>query len=157
KLDWEWMGHGENNSSMFTKFAEDEERAIIARVLSTIEKATGRRPRGWLSPALSETHNTPDLLAEAGVEYVGNWVNDEQPYPMKVKKGALYSMPYSIEVNDIPAFLEHHRTGEEFYQLICDQFDGLYESGAQSARVMAIALHPFLIGHPHRAKYLDKA
>jgi allantoinase len=157
KLDWEWMGHGENNSSLLTDLGEDEERAIIGRVVSTIEKACGARPRGWLGPALSETYNTPDLLAEAGVEYVADWVNDEQPYPMKVRKGTLYSMPYSIEVNDIPAFLEHHLTGEEFSQLICDQFDGLYESGAQSARVMAICLHPFLIGHPHRAKYLDKA
>ncbi len=105
---------------------------------------------------MSETVNTPDLLAEAGVEYVADWVNDEQPYPMKVKNGTLYSMPYSIEINDIPAFLEHHMTGEEFCQMICDQFDGLYEAGARSSRVMAICLHPFLIGHPHRAKYLDK-
>ena len=157
KLDWEWMGHGENNSSLLTKLGEDEERTIIARVLGTIAQACGARPRGWLGPALSETDNTPDLLAEAGVQYVADWVNDEQPYPMKVKTGTLYSMPYSIEINDIPAFLEHHLTGEEFCQMICDQFDGLYESGARSSRVMAICLHPFLIGHPHRAKYLDKA
>ncbi len=157
KLDWEWMGHGENNSSLLTKLGEDEERTIIARVLGTIAQACGARPRGWLGPALSETDNTPDLLAEAGVQYVADWVNDEQPYPMKVKTGTLYSMPYSIEINDIPAFLEHHLTGEEFCQMICDQFDGLYKSGARSSRVMAICLHPFLIGHPHRAKYLDKA
>jgi allantoinase len=157
KLDWEWMGHGENNSSLLTKLEADEERTIIGRVVDTITEACGAKPRGWLGPALSETVNTPDLLAEAGVEYVADWVNDEQPYPMKVETGALYSMPYSIEINDIPAFLEHHMTGEEFCQMICDQFDGLYESGARSSRVMAICLHPFLIGHPHRAKYLDKA
>lgn len=157
KLNWEWMGHGENNSTFITKYQETEERQIIERIASTIEKSCGTRPRGWLSPALTETHNTPDLLAEAGFEYLANWVNDEQPYPMKVRKGSLISIPYSIEINDIPAFLDHHHTGEEFGQMICDQFDGLYESGAQSARIMAIALHPFLIGHPHRSKYFDKA
>ena len=84
-------------------------------------------------------------------------MNDEQPYPMRVKSGQMYSMPYSIEINDIPAFLDMKHTGEEFSRMICDQFDGLYEDGARSARVMAICLHPFLIGHPHRSKYFDQA
>jgi peptidoglycan/xylan/chitin deacetylase (PgdA/CDA1 family) len=157
KLGWEWMGHGENNSTFMAKFEEAEERSIIRRVRDTIQSATGVQPRGWLSPALTETHNTPDLLAEAGFDYVGNWVNDEIPYPLKVKTGSLHSIPYSIEINDIPAFLDHHHTGEEFGRMICDQFDGLYESGEQSPRVMAIALHPMLIGHPHRSKYFDQA
>lgn len=157
KLGWEWMGHGQTNSVLFNAQKEDEERALIAEITSTITKATGTKPKGWLSPALSESFNTPDLLAEAGYEYVANWVNDEQPYPMKVKKGALYSIPYSIEINDIPAFLDRHWDAEQFYKAICDQFDVLYEDGARSARVMAICLHPFLIGHAYRSKWFDKA
>ncbi|MGE0747845.1 MAG: polysaccharide deacetylase family protein [Rhodospirillales bacterium] len=157
KLGWEWMGHGQTNSVLFNAQKEDEERALIAEITSTITKATGTKPKGWLSPALSESFNTPDLLAEAGYEYVANWVNDEQPYPMKVKKGSLYSIPYSIEINDIPAFLDRHWDAEQFYQAICDQFDVLYADGARSARVMAICLHPFLIGHAYRSKWFDKA
>ena len=126
-------------------------------MVGTIAKATGTPPRGWLGPALSESFNTLDILAEAGIEYVGDWVNDEQPYPMKVKKGRMFSLPYSIEVNDIPAFIDRGWSAEQFYQTIVDQFDMLYEAGAKSARVMSICLHPFLIGHPFRAKYLDKA
>ena len=156
-LGWEWMGHGTNNSILLNAQAEDEERALIREVVETIAKGTGKRPRGWLSPALSESLRTLDLLAEAGIEYVGNWVNDEQPYPMRVKTGSMISIPYSIELNDIPAFLEMKRTGEEFGRMICDQFDMLYEDGAKTGRVMAIALHPFLIGHPHRAKYFANA
>jgi allantoinase len=157
KLNWEWMGHGTTNSMLFDKQTEDEERALIREVVKTIAAGTGKAPRGWLSPALSETHCTLDLLAEAGIEYVGNWVNDEQPYPMRVKSGAMISMPYSAELNDIPAMLEHHKSGEQFAQMIRDQFDVLYEDGAKTGRVMSICLHPFLIGHPHRSKYFDQA
>ena len=156
-LGWEWMGHGTTNSVLFNAQSESEERALVREVVETIAKGTGKAPRGWLSPALAESVNTLDLLAENGIEYVGNWVNDEQPYPMRVKTGRMLSLPYSIELNDISNFLGLHRTGEEFCRVLCDQFDGLYEDGATSGRVMAIPLHPFLIGHPHRAKYFAEA
>ena len=157
RLGWEWMGHGTNNSTLINRQSEEEERALISGVVQTIERSTGAHPRGWLSPALSESHRTLDILAENGIEYVGNWVNDEQPYPMRVKSGTVLSMPYSIEINDIPAFLDQKQSGETFGRMICDQFDGLYEDGAKSGRVMAICLHPFLIGHPHRSKYFAQA
>jgi allantoinase len=157
QLGWEWMGHGKTNSILFNKQSEDEERALIAEILDTITKSTGVRPRGWLGPALTESFNTPDLLAEAGIEYVGDWVNDDEPYAMNVRKGALYSIPYNIELNDISAFVGRGWTGEQFYQMLVDQFDVLYEEGAKSAKVMAICLHPFLIGLPFRSKYFDKA
>lgn len=156
-LDWEWMAHGSTNSVLFNDQSEEEEREIIRTIVSTIKASTGTAPKGWLSPALSESFNTPDILAENGIEYVCNWVNDEQPYPMNVKKGSLISVPYSIEVNDIPAFLDRGMTGEDFYQMIIDQFDVLYEDGAKSGRVMAICLHPFLIGQAFRSKYFEKA
>jgi peptidoglycan/xylan/chitin deacetylase (PgdA/CDA1 family) len=157
KLNWEWMGHGTTNSIMLNQQTEAEERAQIRESVTTIAKAVGKAPRGWLSPALSETVRTLDILAEHGIEYVGNWVNDEQPYPMRVKKGTMFSMPYSQELNDIPALLNLHQSPERFGQMICDQFDVLYEDGAATGRVMSICLHPFITGHPHRSKYFAKA
>jgi peptidoglycan/xylan/chitin deacetylase (PgdA/CDA1 family) len=157
KLGWEWMGHGNNNSTLFAGQSEPEERALIKHVVTTISKSVGKAPRGWLSPALSETMRTLDILAENGIEYVGNWVNDDQPYPMRVKKGSMIAMPYSVEINDIPALLDLHQSPETFGQMICDQFDVLYEDGAQTGRVMSICLHPFLVGYPHRSKYFAKA
>jgi allantoinase len=154
---WEWMAHGKNNSTLISKLDEDQERAMINEVIDTIEQGTGKRSRGWLSPALSETVNTPDILAAAGIEYTANWVNDEQPYPMTVKQGSLVSLPYAIELNDIPAFLDLKQSGEQFATMIRDTFDTLHEEGAASARVMAISLHPFLIGHPHRSKPFERA
>jgi hypothetical protein len=106
---------------------------------------------------LTETFNTPDLLAEAGIDYLCDWTNDEQPYRMQVKTGAMFSIPYSTEINDIPAILGGKQSGESFGRMIRDQFDVLYEDGAVSGRVMSICLHPFLIGHPHRSKYLAEA
>jgi allantoinase len=112
KLGWEWMGHGNNNSTLFAGQSEAEERALIKDVVTTISKSVGKAPRGWLSPALSETMRTLDILAENGIEYVGNWVNDDQPYPMRVKKGSMIAMPYSVEINDIPALLDLHQSPE---------------------------------------------
>ncbi len=154
---WEWMGHGATNSQNLANLDEAEERTLIGSVLDRIEAAVGNRPRGWLGPALTETHNTPDLLAELGVDYVADWVNDEQPYELSVKSGRLCSIPYSIEINDIPGFLEFKLSPVEFGQMIRDQFDVLYEDSATNGRVMSICLHPFLIGHPFRAKYLADA
>ncbi|MAF48308.1 MAG: polysaccharide deacetylase family protein [Rhodospirillales bacterium] len=157
ELGWEWMGHGRNNSEMITGLEEAEERAILGEVYSTIETHTGTKPRGWLGPALTETFNTPDILAEVGFDYVGDWVNDEQPHELNVKSGRLLSVPYSIEVNDIPAFVDRGWSAEQFYQTIVDQFDVMYADGEANGRIMAIALHPFLIGHAFRSKYLDMA
>jgi peptidoglycan/xylan/chitin deacetylase (PgdA/CDA1 family) len=157
KLGWEWMGHGTTNSILLNAQSQSEERALIREAVTTIGTSVGKAPRGWLSPALSETVNTLDILAENGIEYVGNWVNDEQPYPMQVKRGHMFSMPYSQELNDIPALLGLHQSPERFGQMICDQFDVLYEDGAKTGRVMSICLHPFLVGHPHRSKYFAKA
>ena len=156
-LGWEWMGHGSTNSDLFTNMTENEERQIIRKVLDTIESSTHQKVKGWLSPALSETYNTLDILAEEGVEYVANWVNDEQPYPMKVRKNSIISIPYSIELNDISVLLHLGRSPAEFAQMIMDQFDVLYKDGANNARVMAISLHAFLTGHPHSSKYVDQA
>lgn len=157
ELRWDYMGHGQTNSVLIHHQPEDEERELIRSVLDTLETHTGQRPKGWLSPSLTESPRTPDLLAEAGVEYLADWANDEQPFPMKVRNGALISVPYSIEINDITVFLGCYGTAEDFYQRVVDQFDVLYEDGAVSGRVMAISLHPFLIGHGFRSKYLDKA
>lgn len=157
KLGWEWMGHGTTNSTLINQQSPAEERALIKEVVGTIKKSVGSAPRGWLSPALSETVHTLDILAENGIDYVGNWVNDDQPYPMRVNKGSMIALPYSVEINDIPALLGLHQSPERFGQMICDQFDVLYEDGAKTGRVMSICLHPFLVGHPHRSKYFAKA
>ena len=116
------------------------------------------RPSGWLGSGLQETWDTLDLLAENGVQYVSDWCNDDQPYEMSLESGrAIIAMPYSQEINDKPAFEQRHRTAGEFQEMICRQFDVLYREGEHSGRVMAIAIHPYLTGMPHRIDAFDAA
>ncbi len=156
-LGWEWMAHGPNNSMLFTGMPEEVERPIIAGTLDVLAKCLGKRARGWLSPALTETDVTLDLLAEAGIEYVADWCNDEQPYTMKTRKGSIVALPYTLEVGDIPVFLFNGGSGQDFENMIVDQFDQMYEEGETVPRFLSIALHPFLVGHPFRARHLERA
>jgi allantoinase len=153
KLKWELMGHGLTNSVMLTGLSAEKEAAVIAEAREVIEQ-WGQKMRGWLGPGLSETWHTLDLLREHGVDYVCDWVNDDLPYRMN---NGLYSIPYSIELNDMPLFNMPSISIDDFYRRICESFDVLYEEGERNGRVMAIALHPFLIGVPHRIRTLDRA
>ena len=153
KLKWELMGHGLTNSVRLTGLSKEEEVAVIAESRAVIEQ-WGQKMRGWLGPGLSETWHTLDALRDHGVDYVCDWVNDDLPYRMN---NGLYSIPYSLELNDMPLFNVPSISAEDFQRRICETFDVLYEEGEKNGRVMAIALHPFLIGVPHRIRYLDRA
>jgi len=157
KLGWEFMGHGKTNSRPLSGMSEAEESTLIPEVLATIERATGRRPRGWLGSGLAETDRTLDLLAQHGVRYVADWVNDDQPYPLRTDHGPLYSLPYAIETNDIGAFVRRSFTPADWGTMLRDQFDVLYAESAQTAKVMCIALHPWIVGQPFRAKHFEAA
>ncbi|MFC3052867.1 polysaccharide deacetylase family protein [Kordiimonas pumila] len=155
--DWEWGMQGDNNTSIMTVMTEDEERAFISKNVAIVEKATGKRPKGWLGMCLAESFKTPDFLAEAGIEYVSNYAHDELPVPMKVEKGSLLTMPYTLELNDVPTIMGKGTSAEVFGQMIKDQFDVLYEEALELPRVMSISLHPFITGHPFRMKHFKAA
>lgn len=157
KLGWEFMGHGESNARYVDAMTPEEERRVIFSTFDRIEKYTGTRPRGWLSPRVRMTWHTLDFFAEAGCDYFCDFINDDQPYLMDAGGKGMVSIPYSSEINDLSAFLQYNRTAEEFETMIRRQFDVLYREGEESGRVMAICLHPFLIGVPHRIDALDSA
>jgi peptidoglycan/xylan/chitin deacetylase (PgdA/CDA1 family) len=157
KRRWAWLAHGKNNSIFEAGMSLDEERTYLTDVVRTIQQGTGQQPKGWLGPALSETFNTPEILAELGLTYLLDWCNDDQPFPLKVKAGRMISVPYSIEMNDISLFVGKSLAGADFAQEVMDQFDVLYEEGAHSGRVMCLALHPFVVNQPFRHKHLDRA
>ena len=157
KRGWEFMGHGTTNSTSLASLPPDQERDTIKGILKTIEQATGKRPRGWLGSGLIETYNTLDILAEEGVIYCGDWNNDDQPYLMNVKKGKMYSIPYCMEMNDIPLFIRKGYTGGQYYRSVIDQFEALYADSKKQPRVMGVPLHPMITGQPLRIKYLERA
>jgi peptidoglycan/xylan/chitin deacetylase (PgdA/CDA1 family) len=145
KRNWEFMGHGTTNSTN------------LGGLLRTIEQATGKKPRGWLGSGLVETYDTLDILAAEGVIYCGDWNNDDQPVPMKVKSGKMFGVPYCNEINDIPLYIRKGYTGELYLRSVIDQFDVLYADSRKQPRVMGVPLHPMISGQPLRIKYLERA
>ncbi len=156
-LGWEFMGHCQTNSRRLTEVTAADERQVIGDTLARIERASGTRPVGWLGAGLQETWTSLDHLIEEGCRYVADWINDDQPYPMDVGGRRIVSIPYTFETNDTPTFLFYKYSADEFERMICRQFDTLYREGAESGRVMAICLHPYIIGVPHRIAALDAA
>ena len=133
----------------------EDQAAMIARSLDKIERFAGRRPLGWLGPGLTETEATPDLLAAAGVKYIADWVYDDEPTEIRTAHGPLITLPYTVELNDIPMMLVQHHESAYFTQRCIDSFERLYREGAERAKIMAIAIHPYISGQPHRIKYLE--
>ncbi|HWM44854.1 MAG TPA: polysaccharide deacetylase family protein [Burkholderiales bacterium] len=153
KAGWEFMGHGYIQRPMH--HVEDQP-AAIRQTIEEIKAFTGKKPRGWESPGLTETYDTIDWLAEAGIEYVADWVLDDQPCTIQTAHGPIVSVPYTVEMNDIAMMVLQNHPSEEWLRRGVDQFDRLYAEGEKSARVMAISVHPYISGVPHRIAYLEK-
>jgi peptidoglycan/xylan/chitin deacetylase (PgdA/CDA1 family) len=149
---WEFMGHSWEQGPIHR---EPDQRAMIHRSMDRLEKFTGRRPVGWLGPGLTQTYDTPELLAEAGVQYIGDWVYDDEPTTIRTANGPLVTLPYTVELNDIPMMIVQHHESDYLLKRAIDQFDRLYEEGAERAKIMSIAIHPYISGQPHRIKYLE--
>jgi len=150
---WEFMGHGWIQRPMH--HVEDQQ-AAIRDTMAAIKALTGKNPRGWESPGLTETYETIDYLREAGIEYVADWVLDDQPCKIRTAHGPMVSVPYTVEMNDIAMMALQHHPSEEWLRRGIDSFDRLYQEGEQSARVMAISVHPYITGVPHRIGYFEK-
>jgi allantoinase len=152
--NWEFIGHGFSQKNM-QKVAD--ERADIAKTSAAIRAATGKNPRGWLGPGLTETWETPDLLAEAGYDYVCDWVLDDQAVVLKTRARPIVNLPYTQECNDVAMMLIQHHKAAEYQDRAIDQFEQLYSDARRSARVMALVVHPYIMGAPHRLKYFRGA
>ena len=159
KRNWAWIGHGINNApaNFISNITEAREREILSSVLDAMEEVIGRPTKGWLSPFLVHTDNTPRLLEEYGVEYLCDYTADDHPFRFNTPNGNLISVPYTVELNDIPAFGNVGVSSEAFGDMIIDQFDVLYEEGATNARCMPICLHTFWVGQPNKFKHLARA
>ncbi len=156
---WEVIANGQDMEHLHHGgLALDDEKKLVEDTLALLRKASGQPVRGWLSPAKSESAHTPDLLAAAGVDYVCDWVNDDMPYPMRTTSGRLHAMPHPIDIDDTTILVQNHHTEDDFRDQLCDQFDLLYrESASQGGRIMAISLHPWVIGQPYRIGALEQA
>src|ERR1700754_2658789 len=150
---WEFMGHAYEQGPIHK---ETDQKAMIARSMAVIEKCTGKRPVGWLGPGLTQTLETPELLAGAGVKYIGDWVYDDEPTTIATGNGPLVTLPYTMENNDITMMMVQHHEAAYWTQKCIDTFDRYYQEGAERPKIMAMAIHPYISGQPFRIGYLEK-
>lgn len=153
----EIAGHGRSNAERQGTLAEPQEAALIAAATDAIRAAEGRAPKGWLGPWISQSALTPDLLHESGYDYLLDWCHDDQPTWMRTRTGRILSVPYPQELNDIPQIVGRKREGAEFADMIVDAFEVMLEESTRRPLVMGIALHAYLMGHPHRYRHLARA
>jgi peptidoglycan/xylan/chitin deacetylase (PgdA/CDA1 family) len=153
KSGWEVMGHGYVQRPMHSL---ENQRQEIRRAIEAIRAFTGKAPRGWESPGLTETFETIDLLAEEGIEYVADWVLDDQPCEIATTTGTVVSIPYTVEMNDVSMMAVAQHPSDEWLKRGIRQFDRLYEESLQITRVMAVSMHPYLSGVAHRIGYVEE-
>lgn len=158
KRNWELVAHSQIENDLLVNFSKDPaaERRYIKATLAEYEEVVGRKAKGWLSPSVSPTLNTLGILAEEGIEFFCDFVNDDQPYPIQVGNRTILSIPYTVEVNDYPLFMRHFHSPEAVYQILEAQFETLYDEGRENGRMMMIGLHPHVIGQPYRIGTLHK-
>jgi len=156
---WEIIAHGVDMDKLhYGGLAPDAERALVQEAVGTLRQRSGQKITGWLSPGKSESGNTLDLLAEAGIAYVCDWINDDMPYGVRTSHGGIHALPHPYELDDYTILIQNHHSEADFVQQVIDQFDALYaEAGQQGGRIMALGLNPWVIGCPYRIKYLRQA
>jgi len=154
----ELIAHGHSNAERQGGWLEADERELLARCRSRMQEHSGAAPSGWLSPWISESALTPDLLAETGYRYTLNWCHDDQPTRLRTRNGqGLWAVPYPQELNDIPMLVGRLMDAKDFAQIVIDQFDEMLEQSRRQPLVMGIALHPYLVGQPYRLRHLRRA
>jgi allantoinase len=155
---WEVMANGLDMDHLhFGGMPSGEEQRLVEETLSILRRVSGQKIRGWLSPGRSESFATPDLVREAGIDYVCDWVNDDMPYEMQTASGALYAMPLSNDIDDHTILVQSRHSEDSYTQQICDQFDVLHEEAArEGGRILALSLHPWVIGQPYRIGALER-
>lgn len=149
--------HGRTNSELGNTLWEHDEARLIAESTDVITKHFGARPTGWMGPAAAESRVTPDLLVEARYTHTLGWPVDDQPIWMKTRSGPILSVPYPMELNDMGTNVLRDQTGQEFAQMVTDQFDEMLDQSLKQPLVMSVALHPFICGQPFRLRALRRA
>jgi peptidoglycan/xylan/chitin deacetylase (PgdA/CDA1 family) len=154
----ELVAHGHTNSDRQGEMDQHDEKSLMLSCKEKIQAESRQDPAGWLSPWISESPVTPDLLAETGYRYTLNWCHDDQPMQLLTRSGRrLWSIPYPQELNDIPMIVARQMDASDFADMIVDNFDEMLEQCKAQPLVMGIALHPYLVGQPYRLRHLRRA
>ncbi|MBI3434789.1 MAG: polysaccharide deacetylase family protein [Proteobacteria bacterium] len=150
---WELNAHGYDQIPMHKL---DDQKAVIGRAMDMIEKFSGKRPRGWFGPGLTQTFDTLDHLSAAGVEYIGDWVLDDEPVTLRTAHRPIVALPYNFELHDIVLMALQHQPSDMMYRRAKDHFEWLYRESIERPKFMSIAMHPYLSGVAHRVGHVER-
>jgi peptidoglycan/xylan/chitin deacetylase (PgdA/CDA1 family) len=154
----ELIAHGRNQIERQIEMTLDQEREMVQDVTRTFTERNGVKPMGWMSPYLTPSEHTTDLLAENGYQYCMDWgICDEQPFWVNSATGSMLAMPYPIELNDQPAVVYRRNTGAEYAEMLVDNFDEMLRNSKDTPLVYAISIHTFVAGQPYRLARLRRA
>ncbi len=153
----EFIGHGRTNSERQDVLWEEDEARLIRESTDVLTSHAGERPSGWLGPWLAQSPVTLDLLKEAGYAYVMDWPADDQPFWMRTRSGPLLSVPYSVELNDVPLMITRQQSATDFERMMIDQFDEMLRLSARYPLVFTVTCHPFCVAQPFRLGPLRRA
>ncbi len=153
KSNWEMLGHSYEQQPIHI---EQDPEEMIVRTLDILEKFTGQRPIGWLSPGFGQTFQTPDQQTAAGLKYTCEWPYDDEPTRVSTKHGPLVTLPYPIECQDVTTLAVQTQEAPYFARKCIDCFERLYEESARRPKIFSIAIHPYAAGQPHAIKYLEQ-
>ena len=154
KSGWELNAHSFEQIPMHKI---EDQREVIRRSIDIIQGFSGQRVRGWFGPGLTQTYDTLDYLAEAGIEYIGDWVLDDEPVTLKTTSRPIVALPYNFEIHDIVIMALQHQASDVWYSRAMDHFECLYAEAAERPKVMAMACHMYLSGQPHRIRHVERA
>ncbi|MDO8836781.1 MAG: polysaccharide deacetylase family protein [Vicinamibacterales bacterium] len=140
------------NGTIASGLAEDEERGLIAASLDALEKVSGSRPLGWMSIARSQSFNTARLLAEAGLLYMCDWVNDDLPYRFATPAGDLVNVPVSQELSDRQIITVQQNSADSYVEQMQDAYTLLAGEATRTGggRMLPLNITPYVIGLPYR-------
>ena len=152
----EILAHNYEQGELLTRFAHDRERERerIAATLKVYEQTVGRKAKGWLSSSLRGTLHTAGILAEHGLLFYCDLLNDDQPYLIETAQGTIVSVPYSNEINDFTLLTRRGHSTDEFRDILIEELDVLHEESAHSGRMMNVGLHPHVSGRAYRIRAL---
>lgn len=153
KAGWEFVGHCWLQRSLLR---EPDETAVIAKTLDRLKALSGKPVRGWLGAGIGETFDTPDVLKAHGIDWLSDFFFDDLPCWMRTKHGPMIAMPYTVELNDVPIWAIQNQSSDEMYKRVISTVECFEKEMAQNPKVLTIALHPHLIGVPHRIGYFEK-
>ena len=154
----EFISHGRSQAERPIEMPVDDERAMIREVTAAMTRYNGVQPRGWMTPYLTPSMNTTDLIVESGYAYVMDWgICDEQPFWVQAATGRILALPYPIELNDQPAVVYRRNTAAEYADMLVDSFDEMLRKSKDMPLVLSISIHTFVMGQPFRVSRLRAA